>query len=142
MAKKKRKKKSRKIGRLSVVRKKTDVNISKAIVTITNSFIENNLDDDDPDLESLMRLSFIAWNISLFPEMNQEVLYEKIAGALSPSLGAQGIAGFVKIVEKIMDEKRKHYPEVNRLIEKYDISVIDGEIKLSVKSIRFGNKRV
>jgi hypothetical protein len=111
-------------------------------VTITNSFIENNLDDDDPDLESLMNLSIIAWNISLFPEMNQEVLYEKIAGALSPSLGTQGIAGFVKIVEKIIDEKRKHYPEVNRLIEKYDISVIDGEIKLSVKSIRFGNKRV
>ncbi len=110
MAKKKRKKKPRKIGRLSVVRKKTDVDISKAIVTITNSFIENNLDDDDPDLESLMKLSIIAWNISLFPEMNQEILYEKIAGALSPSLGAQGIAGFVKIVEKIIDEKRKHYP--------------------------------
>ena len=141
MEKNKQKKKPRKSISPHVIKKKHDANISEAIVTITNSFIENNLDGEMPDFESLVNLSIIAWNMSLFPETNRETLYGQIVQMLPESFGAQDTAGFVSIIEKIMYEKKKHYPKVNRLIEKHSISTVEGKMKLDVKSIPFGSKR-
>jgi hypothetical protein len=142
MGKKKQKKKLRKMNRRGRINKKNAANISEAIAAITNSFIENNnLDDSTDDLQTLIPLSVIAWNISLFPETNKETIYGQITEMLPKKFGAEGIAGFVSIIEKIIGEKKKLYPNVNRLIEKYDISVIDGDIKLDVQSIPFGERR-
>ena len=142
MTKKNRKKKPRrKSSRPHVIREKNDANISEAIVTITNSFIENSLDGEIPDFESLVNLSIIAWNMSLFPETNQETLYGQIVQMLPESFGAQDTAGFVSIIERMMYEKKKHYPKVNRLIEKYNIFTVEGKMKLDVESIPFGSSR-
>ena len=141
MVKKKQKKKPRKINRPKRSGKKNDANVSEAVVAITSSFIENNLDGDITDFNLLVNLSIIGWNMSLFPEMNKENLYGKIAEILPKNFNAANIAGFVDIIEKIITEKKKLYPDVNRLIEKHDISLIDGKIKLDVKSIPFGEKR-
>ena len=107
MVKKKQEKRPRKSSRAHVIKKKDDANISEAIVTITNSFIENNLDGEIPDFESLINLSIIAWNMSLFPETNRETLYGQIVQMLPESFGAQDTAGFVSIIEKIMYAKKK-----------------------------------
>ena len=141
MVKKKQKKKPRKSSRVVVIKKQDDANISEAVMTITNSFIENNLDGEIPDFELLVNLSIIAWNMSLFPETNRQTLYGQIVQMLPESFGAQGAAGFVSIIERMMREKKKHYPKVNRLIEKHNISTVEGKMKLDVKSIPFGSKR-
>ena len=141
MTKKNRKKKPRRSSRPHVIKEKNDANISEAIVTITNSFIENSLDGEIPDFESLVNLSIIAWNMSLFPETNRETLYGQIVQMLPESFGAQDTARFVNIIERIMYEKKKDYPKVNRLIEKYNISTVEGKMKLDVESIPFGSRR-
>lgn len=142
MKKKNRKKKlRRRSSRPHVIKEENDANISEAVVTITNSFIENSLDGEIPDFEPLVNLSIIAWNMSLFPETNRETLYGQIVQMLPETFGAQDTAGFVSIIERIMYEKKKHYPKVNRLIEKYNISTIEGKMKLSVESIPFGSRR-
>jgi len=141
MATKKRKKKSRKLNKLENIKRRTDANISEAIIKITNSFIENNLDEAVPDFQLMLNLSVITWNISIFPKVNQEIIYGQIAEMFPQDFSAKDISGFVTIIEKIIDEKRKYYPGVNRLIEKIDISIVDGNIKLDVRSIPFGEKR-
>jgi hypothetical protein len=141
MTKKNRKKKPRRSSRPHVIKEKNDANISEAIGTITNSFIENSLDGEIPDFESLVNLSIIAWNMSLFPETNQETLYGQIVQMLPESFGAQDTAGFVSIIERMMYEKKRHYPKVNRLIEKYNIFTVEGKMKLDVESIPFGSSR-
>ena len=107
MTKKNRKRKPRRSSRPHVIKEKNDANISEAIVTITNSFIENSLDGEIPDFEPLVNLSIIAWNMSLFPETNREALYGQIVQMLPESFGAQDTAGFVSSIERIMYEKKK-----------------------------------
>ena len=79
--------------------------------------------------------------MSLFPETNRETLYDQIVQMLPETFGAQDTAGFVNIIERIMYEKKKYYPKVNRLIEKYNISTVEGKMKLDVESIPFGSSR-
>ncbi|MBN1931486.1 MAG: hypothetical protein JW786_07755 [Desulfobacterales bacterium] len=137
MAKKKRKNKFPKTNSPKRIYREKSVDISEAILTITNSFIENNLHDEISNLRSLISLSVIAWNVSLYPESNQKDLHDQITKRLPDTFSADTIAGFATIIEKIMNEKKKLYPDVNRLIEKHTVSYLDDKIEIDVKSIPF-----
>ena len=137
MAKKRRKNKFSKKNQPDRISKKESVDISEAILTITNLFIENNLHDKISNLTSLISLSVIAWNVSLYPESNQKNLYNQITERLPDTFNAETLAGFTTIIEKIMASKKKLYPDVNRLIEKHTVSYVDDKLKIDIKSIPF-----
>ncbi len=139
MTKKKRKKKPQK--KPVNLSKKTDANVSEAIVSITNSFIEENPEFAELDFKQIVQFSVVAWNMSLFQEMSREELYVKIAKILSKDVGTEVIGSFVSMVELLMDKKKKHYPDVNRLIKKHKVREINGDMRLDVKSSPFGEER-
>ncbi len=116
------------------IKEKNDANVSEAIVTITNSFIEESPEFDKLDFKLIVQFSVSAWNMSLFPEMSREELYVKITEILSKDVGDEVIGSFVSIVELLMAEKKKHYPDVHRLIKKHKVREINGDIRLDVKS--------
>ncbi len=55
----------------------------------------------------------------MFPDNSQSDLYEDIETALPPDIDALGFASIMELIEKMADEKRSLYPDVNRLIQKY-----------------------
>jgi len=130
----KKKKKKQKIKRLFKPKIKDDANISEAIVQITNSFLENIEDDFKPPFRTMLGLSIIAWNISLFPDNKQGNVYEQVISQIPKAIGAEKVAALVVVVEKLIEEKNKYFPDIKRIIQSYDISENKDGFKLDIKS--------
>lgn len=97
------------------------LSISEAVFRMTNSFLQKNLPPGAklPPVEKIVPIAIISWNFSLFPDNSQSDLYEDIETALPPDIDALGFASIMELIEKMADEKRSLYPDVNRLIQKY-----------------------
>jgi hypothetical protein len=67
----------------------------------------------------IVPIAVIGWNYSLFPENSQSDLYENIENTLPSDIDALGFASIMELIEKMADEKRSLYPDVNRMIQGY-----------------------
>lgn len=130
----KSKKKKRKPARsIKSKLQKNNVSISEAIINISTSFIRHH-GDSSVTLESLIPISIIAWNLSLFPDMTQKELYDKIVEQFPPELSAENIAVIIDTIEKIITEKKDAYPDTKRLIKNHSMSSSGGKLTLNIES--------
>jgi hypothetical protein len=137
----KKKKKSKQRQRYSKERSRQDnkkLSISEAVFRITNSFLQKNLPPEEklPPVEKIIPIAIIGWNYFLFPESSQSNLYETIENTLPPDIDALGFASIIELIEKMADEKRSLYPDVNRMIQGYKFRTNTlGEKVLDVTSV-------
>ncbi len=114
-----------------------DVNTSKALATLIKHYCDRNTFDKIPPIEKLIPLSIIAWNLSLYPEQKQETINDAILNQIPDNISANVIASFIYIIEQLMADKKRLFPTIKRLINKYEFSPHPKGIKLDVNSIPF-----
>ena len=91
---------------------------------------------NDKQIESIISLTVIEWNKSMFPEDEQEKLQDITIDRLVPKGGnAEDVGSLLYISDLIVERKKKYFPDLRKVILGYDLSVANGNITLNVSSV-------
>jgi len=87
-----------------------------------------------------VELAIIAWNLSLFPDKGHDEIEKEIIALLPEGFEAQDIVALIAELDKMINQKKKHYPNKNELILEHDLSITGDQIKLTVKVAPIGKE--
>jgi len=91
--------------------------------------------DNDKHIETIISLTITVWNKLLFPKSEQEELQDEIIERLVPANGdAEDIGSIVYIQDLIAERKSRYFPNLEKIIISYDVTVSGGNITLNVSS--------
>ena len=107
--------------------------ISEAILHLSESLLfryrEHRL------VNSIISLTVIAWNISLFPEKDQANIQTMFLDALPKNITGEDIGELLKNMDILIERKKKDYPNIKELIIKHYLSFEGDKLTLSVDTI-------
>jgi len=81
--------------------------------------------DECEDKESERRavgLAVLVWNVSLFPEKDQDRKIQKLCSDLSPSNDATDFGALMPYINMLLERKKTYYPDIKRAIVNYQMS--------------------
>lgn len=135
MAKKKQSKQLKKWQ--ANVRKKREtptdsVKMSEVILKLADPLLKK-YGDDDNRVKTIISLTILEWNRLMFPDEKQEKIQKMMFDHFVPADGsAEQIGAIAYISELIKERKNRYYPNLKRVISKYDLNVSRGNITLNV----------
>jgi len=116
---------------------KPQIKISEAILNLSEPLRSRY---SDPHLvESIISLTVIAWNVSLFPENQQPKVQTMFLDALPKSITGEDIGELLKNMDILIERKKKDYPNVRELIVKHYLSFEGDKLTLSVDTLTMPN---
>ena len=127
----KRKKKS---SNLSAHKASSEIKISEAILKLSEPL--RNKYKESRQIKVIISVTIMAWNISLFPEEEQENVRDMLIDKLPEDLSGEDISTLLACIGDLIAQKKKYYPNVNDYIVKYDLSISGDDITLTVVQLR------
>jgi hypothetical protein len=138
MAKKKNLKKDRKkklaARRRGMARFEREPKMSEALLDVAGPLIEQAHGDED-DIESIVALAAVVWNLRRLPVDQQEEMRKKILDPGVHDGNANSLAQTRDDVALLEDRCRTLYPHFHRMVFSYDFTYEDGDFRLNVVSM-------
>ena len=135
MSKKKKKKKRK--GKVSKpIPKPTppgELKISEAILRV-NEPLRTRFKEPHR-IETIISLTVMAWNISLFKGEKRIELQEQMMEKLPAALGGEDVGMFLDSLEFLIERKEKIFPDVQEYILDYKVSFSGTNFSLNVTAV-------
>ncbi len=104
--------------------------ISEAIAELSRDHLKGA--ETDEELNSIISLACLAWNLSLLEEPKREAEISRVISKLKIS---DDLVGELReVLNHYFSKKMKHYAEVNRFILDYEIVNLDDDFHLNIIS--------
>lgn len=85
-------------------------------------------------VQAILSITIIAWNISLFPEEEQENVRKMLTDSFQKAIEGEDTVVLLNCVDTLIERKKVLFPNVNEYIVNYDLSFSGDEIRLAVES--------
>ena len=123
---------------LSAHKAPSEIKISEAILGLSEPL--RNKYKESHHLRGIISATVMAWNISLYPEDEQENVQDMLIDSLPEQMSGEDVATLLGCIDDLIARKKKYYPNVNDYIVKYDLSVSGDDITLTVGSAPINGK--
>ena len=102
---------------------------------VVTDFIEPYLEftDTEEAYRKLLTLAIAAWNISLFPEEEQQGMIDKVLETM-PATSEEVKAGLREIINMLMASKKAYFSKYRRMIVGFELTDMGKDYHLSVAS--------
>lgn len=86
-------------------------------------------------IETIIYLSVMAWNLSLFKGEERTELQEKIVEKLPPEFGGEDVAMLFDNIEMLIERKEKEFPDIREYIIDHQVSFSGDSFSLTVSAV-------
>ncbi|WP_419655558.1 uncharacterized protein Dvar_46480 [Desulfosarcina variabilis str. Montpellier] len=108
------------------------VKMSEVILKLAEPLLAKYIENDNR-VKTIISLTVIEWNKIMLPDSMHDETQERVINHLVPPNGdAEQIGAILYISDLIRERKERYYPNLKCVITKYDLSVSNGNITLSV----------
>lgn len=103
---------------------------------VLEKFIEPYKDttQDFADLEALIEIAILAWNMSLIPKENRKDAMESMLSEMNSGANQPGQSEFLSMLNELIDRKDRHFSKNQRFITTFDLQDTGDGYHLSVAS--------
>jgi hypothetical protein len=135
MSKKKKRKKSQKLTTKKEPKptQPGEIKISEAILRMNEPL--RNRYQEPHRIQTIIYLSVMAWNLSLFKGEERTELQEKIIEKLPPDFGGEDVAMLFDNVEMLIERKEKEFPDIREYIIDHQVSFSGTSFSLTVSAV-------
>ena len=126
------------LSNLSDHKAPSEIKISEALLRLSEPL--RNKYKDTHHLRGIISVTVMAWNISLFPEEEQDNVQDMLMDSLPKELSGEDVATLLACIDDLIARKKKYYPNVNDYIVKHDLSISGDDITLTVGSAPINGK--
>ena len=123
-------KRKKKLPNLTANRVAPKIKLSEAILILSEPLRKQY--SANHQIEVIITMTIIAWNISIFPEDKQEHVRKSLINEFPKKLSREDIALLFKYIDAMVERKKKYYPNINELIIDYNLSISSDTINLTV----------
>ncbi len=106
------------------------IKISEAILSISEPL--RNRYQEPHKIETIIFLTVMAWNISLFEGEERTKLQEKIIEKFPPDFGGEDVAIIFDNLETLIERKEKAFPDIREHIIDHRVSFSGNSFTLNV----------
>ena len=131
--KKKKKKKGKALKQVPNPTKPGEIKISEAILRMNEPL--RNRYQEPHRIETIIFLTVMAWNLSLFKGEERTELQEKIIEKLPPDFGGEDVAMLFDNVEMLIERKEKEFPDIREYIIDHQVSFSGTSFSLTVSAV-------
>ena len=135
MSKKKKRKKSQKLTTKKEPKptQPGEIKISEAILRMNEPL--RNRYQEPHRIQTIIYLSVMAWNLSLFKGEERTELQEKIIEKLPPDFGGEDVAMLFDNIEMLIERKEKEFPDIREYIIDHQVSFSGTSFSLTVSAV-------
>jgi hypothetical protein len=135
MTKKKKRKKSQKLTTKKEPKptQPGEIKISEAILRMNEPL--RNRYQEPHKIQTIIYLSIMAWNLSLFKGEERTELLEKIVEKLPAEFGGEDVAMLFDNVEMLIERKEKEFPDIREYIIDHQVSFSGTSFSLTVSAV-------
>lgn len=90
--------------------------------------------EDFADLEALVEMAILAWNISLIAKENRQDAIESMLSETQAGADQPGHSEFLSLLHELIDRKDRHFSKNKRFITTFDLQDLGDSYHLSVAS--------
>ena len=116
------------------------VKISEAILNISESLRARF--KAETRVQTIISLTIMAWNISLFPPKEQEGMRKKILEKLKLQIDRLDNDVLSETLDMLINRKNTLYPDIKESILEYDVKITSDNLTLSVKTAPVSEKNL
>ena len=110
-----------------------EIKISEAILRMNEPL--RNRYQEPHKIQTIIYLSIMAWNLSLFKGEERTELQEKIIEKLPPDFGGEDVAMLFDNVEMLIERKEKEFPDIREYIIDHQVSFSGTSFSLTVSAV-------
>ena len=114
------------------------IKISEAILRMNEPL--RNRYQEPHRIETIIYLSVMAWNLSLFKGEERTELQEKIVEKLPPEFGGEDVAMLFDNIEMLIERKEKEFPDIREYIIDHQVSFSGDSFSLTVSAVPLKEK--
>jgi len=111
---------------------KKTIKISEAILVLSESLRKQY--GESHRVQVIISITAIAWNISLYPEEEQEHVRKILTDNLQKANESTDTEVLLNCIDTLIEQKKTLYPHVNEYIVNYDLSFSGTQVSLSIRS--------
>ena len=132
MSKKKKRKKSQKLTTKKEPKptQPGEIKISEAILRMNEPL--RNRYQEPHRIQTIIYLSVMAWNLSLFKGEERTELQEKIIEKLPQDFGGEDVAVLLNNLEMLIERKEKEFPDIREYIMDHQVLFSGNSFTLNV----------
>jgi len=108
------------------------IKISEAILKLSEPLRQKYTDSHRTQV--IISMSVMAWNISLFPKVEQVNAQGMLLDALPETFSAEDVSVFLENIDMMIDRKNRDYPNIREHILNYQLSSSGDTVTLTVSS--------
>jgi hypothetical protein len=108
---------------------KPEIKISAAILQLCEQLRKKH--PEPRRVQSIIALTIIAWNNSLFSEEDRPGMRDELFATLPAELGEDKVL-LLEIIDQLIAQKDKKFPHIREYIIKYNLDLSDGAFTLTV----------
>jgi hypothetical protein len=138
MSKKKKKKKGKALKQVPKPTPPGELKISEAILKMNEPL--RNRYQEPHRIQTIIYLSVMAWNLSLFKGEERTELQEKIVEKLPPEFGGEDVAMLFDNIEMLIERKEKEFPDIREYIIDHQVSFSGDSFSLTVSAVPLKEK--
>ena len=109
------------------------IKISEAILRMNEPL--RNRYQEPHRIETIIYLSVMAWNLSLFNGEERTELQEKIVEKLPPDFSGEDLAMLFDNVEMLIERKEKEFPDIREYIIDHKVTFSGNSYSLTVSAV-------
>ncbi len=109
------------------------IKISEAILRINEPL--RNRYQEPHRIETIIYLTVMAWNLSLFEGEERTELQEKIVEKLPPEFAGEDVAMLFDNTEMLIECKEKEFPDIREYIIDHQVSFSGDSLSLTVSAV-------
>ena len=111
-------------------KKSSDIKISEAILQLSEQL--RNKYREQHRIYSIISITIMAWNISLFPKEEQPHVQGMLSDSLANQLGGEDVAVLLECIDTLIDQKNMLFSNIREYILTHNLSFSGDKITLTV----------
>jgi len=113
---------------------KGEVKMSEVILKIAEPYIKKYW-NNYKRIFTIISLTVTVWNFTLLPEDNWDFYYDMLIDHLPKDLSGESVASFMEFIDTLIDRKKEYFPDIQRFIMHFDLSIHGRDITLNIISV-------
>ena len=115
-----------------------DIKISEAILALCEP-LRNQYRDRDR-IQTIISITVMAWNISLFQEEERIHVQRMLLASLPEQFSGEDVGALLECIATLIERKHRYYPSVREYILKHQLSFSGDTITLTVGTAEVPDK--